>query len=230
MALILNIESTTTMCSIALGENGELRAFEEYNEGFSHAEKLAPFIHEVLAKQDLSPVELDAIAVSKGPGSYTGLRIGVSIAKGLSYALNKPLIAIPTLKHMCFNQFVMAEQKRLGEVLLCPMLDARRMEVYCAIYDSEINQVQEIQAKVLDPSSFIEVLQDHRVIFFGTGVDKFQEICSSSNTYFVKDVWPSAVNMLPIAEKKFLDGKFEDVAYFEPFYLKDFIATKPKRP
>lgn len=230
MALILNIESSTTMCSVALGLDGECIALEEVNEGYSHAEKLAPFVDLVLKSAGRSVQELDAISVSKGPGSYTGLRIGVSLAKGLCFGLEKPLIAIPTLQHLCLNEAVRKELNYLKDALLCPMLDARRMEVYTAVYDVGLLAVKEVHALVLEPDSFQDLLEREGLIFFGNGSQKFQEIVESKSAYFVENVWPSAANMVALSEQKFNLGQVEDVAYFEPFYLKDFIATKPKKP
>ncbi len=217
------------MCSVALGKDGECVELAELNEGYSHAEQLAPFVDQVLAKHDVKPETLDAIAVSKGPGSYTGLRIGVSLAKGLAYGLGKPLLAVPTLQHMCLNQQVRKELNYLKDALLCPMLDARRMEVFTAVYDFGLVLVQEVHAHILEPDSFEGLLAKEGIIFFGNGSQKFKEITPASSAYFVEDVWPSAADMVPLAEQRFKDACYEDVAYFEPFYLKDFIGTQPKR-
>ena len=228
MALILNIESSTTMCSVALGRDGECVALRELNEGYSHAEMLAPFVQEVLDEAKVEAHELDAIAVSKGPGSYTGLRIGVSLAKGLAFGLGKPLISVPTLQHMCLHPAVRKELNYLKDALMCPMLDARRMEVFTAVYDVGLVAVRDVHALILEPDSFEDLLAQEGIIFFGNGASKFNEIVSSPSAYFLEDVWPTASSMCPLAEQRFEQEQFEDVAYFEPFYLKDFMATTPK--
>lgn len=217
------------MCSVALGRDGECIDQLELNEGYSHAEKLAPFVDELLNKHRLPAVALDAIAVSKGPGSYTGLRIGVSLAKGLCYALSKPLIAVPTLQIMCLHPAVRKELNLRKNLLLCPMLDARRMEVYTAVYDIGLQFLEEVSAKVLDEQSYAEYLKKEGMLFFGPGSDKFKEVVKSENAYFADDVWPSAREMCGFAETKFQASDVEDVAYFEPFYLKEFMATTPKK-
>lgn len=229
MALILNIESSTTMCSVALGRDGECVDLLELNDGYSHAEKLAPFVHELLGKHELKATDLDAIAVSKGPGSYTGLRIGVSLAKGLCYSLSKPLIAVPTLETMCLHPAVRKEVNHYKDLLLCPMLDARRMEVYTAVYDIGLLRLEEVNAKILDTDSFSEFLEKEGVLFFGPGSDKFRDVVQSDSAYFADDVWPSAREMCGLSEGRFEAEAFEDVAYFEPFYLKEFMATTPKK-
>jgi len=230
MALILNIESSTTLCSVSLGKEGKVLDAKEVNEGYSHAEKLAPFVDELLSRNALQAADLDAVAVSMGPGSYTGLRIGVSLAKGLCFGLSKPLIAVPTLQLMCLHPAVYEQQTAFDNPLLCPMLDARRMEVYTAVYDTNLEPVAEVQAKVLDAGSFAGLLKAGAVLFFGPGAGKFETVVQSPNAHFIEGVWPSARQMAFLAEALYSDQAFRDVAYFEPFYLKEFVSTKPKNP
>lgn len=236
MALILNLETATTVCSVSLAKDGNLLALKEQNGDYSHAENLTLFIEDVLKQAQVKISELDAIAVSKGPGSYTGLRIGVSTAKGLCYALGKPLIAIDTLKHIA-----LAASQRIKDAhpksLFCPMLDARRMEVYCALFDTSLNYVKETAAEIIDEFSFKELLspsekseEGYVVYFFGDGASKCKPILSKNENAIFKDaVFPSAKNMITLSENKFFLQQFEDVAYFEPFYLKDFVAGKKKQ-
>lgn len=228
-SIILNIESSTTNCSVALGRDGNCIELLEINDGYSHAEKLAPFVDQLLKSHQLKVSDLDAIAVSMGPGSYTGLRIGVSLAKGLCYSANKPLISVPTLQAMCLHPTVKKAVVNHQIKLMCPMLDARRMEVYTAVYDLGIDAMEEVQAKILDESSFEGLLNENAVLFFGSGSEKFNNIIKNENAYFADEVWPSAREMCFIAESKFEINAFEDVAYFEPYYLKDFMATTPKK-
>ena len=224
MALILSIESATKNCSVALAADGEVITLKElHEEKFSHAEKLHSFILEVMESSDRNLDEIDAVAVSKGPGSYTGLRIGVSTAKGLCYALDKPLISVPTLESL-------ARQVELtDEGVIVPMLDARRMEVYSAVYNERFEEIRETRAEIIDADSFSEYLEQNRVCFLGDGAAKTQEMINHPNAVFIKDRFPSAREMTRIAERKAIEGQFEDLAYFEPFYLKDFVAGKPKR-
>lgn len=229
MALILNIESATTMCSVALGKDGVCFDIEEVNDGYSHAEKLAVFADELLKRNDLSPSDLDAIAVSKGPGSYTGLRIGVSLAKGLCFGAEKPLIAIETLQAMCYHPKVKEAAAAMENALMCPMLDARRMEVYTALFDQNNDPITDVSPMILDETSFTEELQHHSIVFFGNGSEKFQSLCLAENSRFLNDIWPSASQMTLLSEKAYLEENYEDVAYFEPFYLKEFQATTPKK-
>lgn len=194
---------------------------EDYNDNFSHAERLHVYIDEVLKEANLKPSNLDAIAISKGPGSYTGLRIGVSAAKGLCYALNKPLISISTLKSL-------AHQIKIENGIIIPMLDARRMEVYSTVFDSEYKQIRDTQAQILDKSSFAEYLKNGKVYFIGNGVEKTKGLIKHPNAVFVDKKLPSAKQMGLLAYAKYKKNDIEDVAYFEPYYLKDFIALKPK--
>ncbi|MBN4061964.1 MAG: tRNA (adenosine(37)-N6)-threonylcarbamoyltransferase complex dimerization subunit type 1 TsaB [Flavobacteriales bacterium] len=228
MALILNLETSSTVCSIALGRGGELVAFKEVNDGYTHSENLTVFIEEVLKNAGVSPINLDAIAVSKGPGSYTGLRIGVSTAKGLCFALNKPLIGVSTLQAMANIKLETPSSKL--QTLFCPMLDARRMEVYTALFDKTLNEIQPVSAKVIDENAFAEYLENHQIIFFGTGAEKCKQFLQHHpNAVFVDDIFPSSKNMTSLSEKAYREEGFEGLAYFEPLYLKKFIATTPKK-
>jgi len=218
LALILNIETTTTNCSVSLSKEGETLVLkEDYNLNYSHAESLHVFIDEVVksAKIDLS--KIDAIAVSKGPGSYTGLRIGVSAAKGLCYALDKPLISVSTLESM-------AHQIKKDQGYIVPMLDARRMEIYSAVFEANLNLIREIKAEILDESSFSEYLKKGKVYFIGNGVEKAKTVLTNANAIFIENKLPSANDMANLAYQKYLKNDFEDVAYFEPYYLKDFLT------
>lgn len=218
MALILCLETATTNCSVSLSKDGTILALKEDNSAkYSHAEKLHVFIEELLKENDISISELDAIAVSKGPGSYTGLRIGVSTAKGLCFSLDLPLIAIPTLTSL-------AAQVKIEAGKIISMLDARRMEVYSAIYDPALNQVRETKAQILDKDAFKEYLDKEKLVFIGSGVEKFKNICEHSNAIFIEGKLPSAREMCELAESRYKKSDTEDVAYFEPYYLKDFIA------
>jgi tRNA threonylcarbamoyladenosine biosynthesis protein TsaB len=214
---ILCIETATTNCSVAIAHNGKTLAVkEDYNGSYSHAEKLHLFIQEILGENNLKLSNLDAVAISTGPGSYTGLRIGVSAAKGLCFSLDIPLISVPTLTALA-NQ---VEQPGI----VIPMLDARRMEVYAAVFNSGKEQILKTFAIILEPDSFREYLERDRVYFIGNGVEKFQKICQHPNANFIENKLPSAREMVEIAVSKYKISDFEDVAYFEPYYLKDFIA------
>ncbi|WP_289023558.1 tRNA (adenosine(37)-N6)-threonylcarbamoyltransferase complex dimerization subunit type 1 TsaB [uncultured Salegentibacter sp.] len=218
MALILCLETATTNCSVALSKSGQLLALkEDKSNNYSHAEKLHVFIDEILNENNLGVQNLDAVAVSKGPGSYTGLRIGVSAAKGLCFSLGIPLIAIPTLNSL-------AAQVELEKGFIVPMLDARRMEVYASVFDENLDELRETKAEVLDENSFSHFLEKNTTIFVGNGVEKFKAICTHSNARFILDKLPSAKEMCSLAEAKYKISDTEDVAYFEPYYLKDFIA------
>ena len=217
MTNILCIETASTNCSVALGVNGNVVAVkEDYDQGYSHAERLHLFIRDILKDNSLELSNLDAIAISKGPGSYTGLRIGVSAAKGLCFSLNIPLISVPTLTSLAF-------QVTTEEGFVVPMMDARRMEVYTAVFDASGNQVEETSAKILDESSYSEYLEKGKVHFIGSGVAKFKEICNHQNAVFIDDKMPSAKEMVAIASAKNKISDHENVAYFEPYYLKDFM-------
>jgi tRNA threonylcarbamoyladenosine biosynthesis protein TsaB len=222
---LLLIESSTNVCSVALSRDGKIISFREINEAGKHAEKLTVFCAEVMKEANANFKDLDAVAVSKGPGSYTGLRIGVSAAKGICYALDKPLIAIGTLEAMAYG---MLPQAQPGD-LLCPMIDARRMEVYCAIYDHLGNELKPVAPVVLDETSFSEKTvsdlssQFIRIIFSGDGMPKAKALLEKNPKAVFTDAGNcSAKNLMLPAEKKMLAKDFEDVAYFEPFYLKTF--------
>ncbi len=222
MALILNIETATTNCSVSLSKEGETLVLkEDYDKNYSHAERLHVYIDEVLKESNINSKQLDAIAVSKGPGSYTGLRIGVSAAKGLCFALNKPLISISTLE-------ALAHQVKIDEGVIVSMLDARRMEVYSAIFDTDYNQIRETQAQILDEASFSDYLKKGKVYFIGNGVEKTKTLINHPNAIFIEGKLPSANEMSLLAYNKYKISDTEDVAYFEPYYLKDFVALKPK--
>lgn len=213
MTKILCIETSGLNCSVAISKDSTLLAERTENKGkFTHAESLHVFINEVVSLADISLGEIDAIAVSGGPGSYTGLRIGVSTAKGLCFALNKPLIAISTLQ-------ILASQVIDNEIII-PMIDARRMEVYSAVFDRNFNEIEKTEAKILDKNSYAEWLSKGKVAFLGDGVDKFSEICDNPNAVFVKNAYPQARDMIIHALEKFKNNAFEDIAYFEPNYLK----------
>ena len=219
MTLILLIETATKSCSVALALNGKVIACkEEVNENYSHAEKLNTFIIALFQGRNISLQDLDAITVSKGPGSYTGLRIGVSTAKGLCYTLDKPLISISTLRAMAYG----IAQKESAD-LYCPMIDARRMEVYNAFYDDKNNEIRAVNADIINADSYQKELAS-RVLFFGDGAEKCKQIIQHSNAKFIDGVYPSSKSMIALAMQKFEKKEFEDIAYFEPYYLKDFVA------
>lgn len=234
MGLILNIETATNVCSAALADNGELISIKESLKDKSHSTLLSVFIEEVLNENKISVSKLDAIAVSKGPGSYTGLRIGVSTAKGLCYGGNIPLISANTLKVMAagiINNQILSNLnlKSKNNILLCPMIDARRLEVFTAIYNHLNQTIEETQAKIINSSSYDKYLAKKKLIFFGTGADKCATIIKSKNALFIENFNTSAQYMIKLSEEAYRIKKFENVAYFEPYYLKDFIATVPKK-
>ena len=223
MAIILTLDTSTKNCSVALFNGKKTIALKEQNyDGYTHAEQLTLFIEEVIKSANLPLKEIEAIAISKGPGSYTGLRIGTSTAKGLCYALDIPLISISTLKAMAF-----AMAKNHVADLYCPMIDARRMEVFSGIYNIENNEIREIQADVVDEQTYAQFLKNE-VLFFGDGAIKCKEMINHKNAKFLEGVYPSAKDLGKLAYAKFMNKDFEDVAYFEPFYLKDFVAGKKK--
>jgi tRNA threonylcarbamoyladenosine biosynthesis protein TsaB len=223
MALILNIETSTTNCSVSLSNDEEILVLKEDNNlGYSHAEKLHLFIKYLFKESGIKPCDIDAIAISKGPGSYTGLRIGVSAAKGLCYALDKPLISVSTLE-------ALAHQIKSDGALIVPMLDARRLEVYSAIFNSDYTLNREVKAQVLEEQSFKEKLDSGMVYFIGNGVEKTKEIINHPNAIFVEGKLPSAATFGKIVSAKYKISDIENIAYFEPYYLKDFIALKSKK-
>lgn len=223
MALILNIETATKNCSVSLARDGEVVALRELNDGnYSHAEKLHPFIKEVIAEAGVALNDLTAVAVSKGPGSYTGLRIGVSAAKGLCFSQDIPLISIETLMSL-------ASSIEVTDGLIVPMLDARRMEVYSAVYDGTLQQVRPIEAEIIDESSFLKWLASEKLYFLGDGAAKCKALITHENAVFIEAKFPSSKEMARLSYEKYKKNDIEDVAYFEPFYLKDFVATPEKK-
>jgi tRNA threonylcarbamoyladenosine biosynthesis protein TsaB len=222
------LETATTVCSVSLAKDGNLLALKEQNGDYSHAENLTVFIEDILKESKISIASLDAIAVSKGPGSYTGLRIGVSVAKGLCYSLNKPLIAINTLQHLALS---VSNLQNANEVntLYCPLLDARRMEVYCALFNKLNQTIMPTEAKIMDEHSFEVVLKSNKVFFFGDGAHKCKSLfVNYANAHFIENIFLSAKSMVSLSELAFKNEHFEDVAYFEPFYLKDFVSIPSK--
>ena len=226
MSRFLFIETTTNVCSVALSDENEIIALKESSEDRAHAKILAPFIREILDENKLETSDLDAVVLSKGPGSYTGLRIGVATAKGIAYASDIPLIAISTLRAMAYG-FVQKNQH--PNALFIPMIDARRMEVYSAVYDNNNKGVRAIQADIIDEKSYSEYLSNSEVYFFGDGAPKCKDVITSERAHFIDNFDPSAAYMHHLAMDKWKNKDFEDVAYFEPFYLKDFIATVAKK-
>ncbi len=228
MSCILNIETSTDVCSVAVSDNGQVVFNKEDHSGPNHAVKLGVYVDEALSFIDAHGIPLEAVAVSCGPGSYTGLRIGVSMAKGICYGRNVKLISIPTLELMAVP-VLLGEHPAEEDALIVPMLDARRMEVYAKVMDRALKEVRPIQADIVDAETYKEYLDRGTVYFFGNGAEKCMEVINHPNARLVKGIEPLAKNMAPLAEKRFVEGKFEDVAYFVPFYLKDFVAKMPKK-
>ena len=233
MALILNLDTSTQICSVALALDGELLGLKESHEDKSHASLLAVFIKNILEENAKAISDLDAVAVSKGPGSYTGLRIGVSTAKGLSFGAGIPLIGVDTLSSMAAgvihgNQLENKPLLKDKSFCLCPMIDARRMEVYTAIFHPSGEMIEPIAAKIIQEDSFKDILEQYHVIFFGDGAAKCRDLIQHPNAIFLERIETSARYMVSPAESAWQQKSFEDVAYFEPFYLKDFVATIPK--
>lgn len=235
MATILHIETSTNACSVAVTEDGQC-IFEqvEHGEHGAGAEKLGTMVDEALSFTDNHAIPFDAVAVSCGPGSYTGLRIGVSMAKGICYGRDLKLLAVPTLELLCVPVLLReiiagsASAADSPEPLLCPMLDARRMEVYAALYDRALKPVRPVSADIVDANTYKEYLDQRPIYFFGPGAAKCMDTINHPNAHYIDGMEPLAKWMQPLAEKRFLNGQFEDVAYFVPFYLKDFVAIKPK--
>ena len=228
MSCILNIETSTDVCSVAISDNGQVVFNKEDHSGPNHAVKLGVYVDEALSFIDAHGIPLEAVAVSCGPGSYTGLRIGVSMAKGICYGRDVKLISIPTLELMAVP-VLLGEHPAEEDALIVPMLDARRMEVYAKVMDRALKEVRPIQADIMDAETYKEYLDRGTVFFFGNGAEKCMEVINHPNARLVKGIEPLAKNMAPLAEKRFVEGKFEDVAYFVPFYLKDFVAKMPKK-
>lgn len=225
MANILCIETATVNCSVAVFVDGELKSIRESNTGgYSHSENLHVYIKEVIDEAGIGVKGIDAVAVSRGPGSYTGLRIGVSAAKGLAYALGVPLVAVDTLMLMA-----MAARKMTEADLYVPMIDARRMEVYSAVYDAGMDKVRDVEAVVVDEDSYSFLPEDKTVCFCGDGMNKCREVIKHACVRWVDDIYPSAVMMGGEAERLYAEKCYEDVAYFEPYYLKDFVGGAPAR-
>ena len=227
MSCILNIETSTDVCSVSVSQDGACIFSQEDHEGPNHAVKLGTFVDEALSFADSHAIPLDAVAVSCGPGSYTGLRIGASMAKGICFGQDLKLIAVPTLELMAVPVLLREEVEE--DALLCPMIDARRMEVYSAVYDRALHEVRGIQADVVDAETYREYLDRGPVYFFGNGAEKCMEVINHPNARLIKGVEPLAKWMFPIAERRIAQKKYEDVAYFVPFYLKDFVAHQPKK-
>lgn len=224
----MNIETSTNVCSVAISDNGQVIFNKEDHSGPNHAVKLGVYVDEALSFIDAHGIPLEAVAVSCGPGSYTGLRIGVSMAKGICYGRDVKLISIPTLELMAVP-VLLGEHPAEEDALIVPMLDARRMEVYAKVMDRALKEVRPIQADIVDAETYKEYLDRGTVYFFGNGAEKCMEVINHPNARLVKGIEPLAKNMAPLAEKRFVEGKFEDVAYFVPFYLKDFVAKMPKK-
>ena len=242
MSCILHIETSTKACSVALSENGSLIFHKEDLEGPNHAAVCGVFVDEALSFANSHAIPVDAVAVSEGPGSYTGLRIGVSLAKGVCYGRDLPLLAVPTLKLLCVpvllndshfptpsegtGEAVPLEGK--GEPLLVPMIDARRMEVYSAVYDRALREVRPVGADIVDADTYLPYLEEHPVYFFGDGAMKCQSVIQHPNAHFIDGILPLAKWMFPLAERSLHLGEKQDVAYFEPFYFKEYVAGTPK--
>lgn len=224
----MNIETSTDVCSVAISDNGQVIFNKEDHSGPNHAVKLGVYVDEALSFIDAHGIPLEAVAVSCGPGSYTGLRIGVSMAKGICYGRDVKLISIPTLELMAVP-VLLGEHPAEEDALIVPMLDARRMEVYAKVMDRALKEVRPIQADIVDAETYKEYLDRGTVYFFGNGAEKCMEVINHPNARLVKGIEPLAKNMAPLAEKRFVEGKFEDVAYFVPFYLKDFVVKMPKK-
>lgn len=226
MTYILNIETATQVCSVGLSLNGEMRALRESSEKNIHASMTTIFIEEVLKEEAIRYTDLSAMAVSKGPGSYTGLRIGISVAKGLCYSLDIPLIAVSTLQAMALGATLTVDDH---ESLFCPMIDARRMEVYAAIFNAENEQVREVKPEIIEKDSFSSYLKDNSVYFFGNGAGKTKALLAHNpNAFYLDDILPSAKFMSPLVHRAYEQKDFADTAYFEPFYLKEFRPGIPR--
>lgn len=226
MPTIIHIETSTDICSVALSHKGEVIFNKENHDGFTHATHLGLYLESAARHAEENNLNIDAVAVSCGPGSYTGLRIGVSTAKGFCYGKNIPLISIPTPIVLC--EAVLQKEMTGKADLLCPMIDARRMEVYAAMYDLNMNAYKAISADIIDENSYAGDFTDHKILFFGNGAEKCKETITNPNALFLNDIHPLAKYMVKPAEEKFKKQEFENIAYFEPFYLKEFVATTAK--
>lgn len=228
MSCILHIETSTNVCSVAVSEDGACLFSREDFGGPNHAVKLGTFVDEALTFVDGHVAGLDAVAVSCGPGSYTGLRIGVSMAKGICYGRGVSLLSVPTLELLCVPVLLDHDEIE-DDALLCPMIDARRMEVYAGVYDRALRPVREVGADVVGPDTYRDYLDRHPVYFFGDGAAKCIDAIAHPNARLIEGISPQAKWMMPLAEKRLAGGKVEDVAYFVPFYLKDFVAKTPRK-
>lgn len=227
MSCIINIETSTNVCSLTVSQDGADIFTREDHSGPNHAVKLGEFVDEGLSFADSHAIPVDAVAVSCGPGSYTGLRIGTSMAKGICYGRDVKLVAVPTLELLTVPVLLTHEIEE--NALLCPMIDARRMEVYAAVYDRSLKEIRGVQADVVDETTYKEYLDERPVYFFGNGAAKCMETINHPNAHLIKGIEPLSKYMYPLAEKRIAEGKFEDVAYFVPFYLKDFVAKTPRK-
>ena len=227
MPCILHIETSTKVCSVAVSEDSATIFDKADFDGPNHAAVCGPFVEEALSFAESHAIPLDAVAVSEGPGSYTGLRIGVSMAKGVAYGRNVPLIAVPTLKLLSVPVLLYHDELP-DDSLFVPMIDARRMEVYAAVYDRALHEVRAIQADIVEAATYLPWLEQRTVCFFGPGAAKCREVITHPNALFLDNIHPQAKYMQPLAERALAEGQLADVAYMEPFYLKDFVATKPK--
>ena len=227
MSTILHIETSTDVCSVAVSEDSQVIFHQDDHSGPNHAERLGTMVDEALSFTDNHAIPFDAVAVSCGPGSYTGLRIGVSMAKGICYGRNLKLIAVPTLELLCVP--VLLREIPEEDALLCPMLDARRMEVYAGIYTRALKPVREVGADIVTAETYKPYLDEHPVYFFGNGAQKCMDTINHPNAHLIEGIEPLAKWMQPLAERRFLNEQFEDVAYFVPYYLKDFVAKMPKK-
>ncbi len=224
MSTFIQIETSTHVCSCALSVDGKIVINKESFEGQSHAKLLGMYVEEIMQYVREKGIHNDAVAVSIGPGSYTGLRIGVSEAKGLSYGLDTPIIAIPTLSLLAS----MMQNQIPQDAYICPMIDARRMEVYASVYNSSLEEIRPTSAEIIDENSYQELLQHHDIYFVGNGAEKCRNVINSPRAHFIEDIHPLAAFMTKLAQEKFENNDFVDTAYFEPFYLKEFVATVAK--
>lgn len=227
MSCIVNIETSTNVCSLTVSQDGADIFTREDHTGPNHAVKLGEFVDEGLSFADSHAIPVDAVAVSRGPGSYTGLRIGASMAKGICYGRDVKLIAVPTLELLCVP--VLLHHELEDNALLCPMLDARRMEVYAALYDRSLKEARKVQADIVDADTYKAFLDERPVYFFGNGAEKCMETINHPNAHLIKGIEPLSKFMYPLAEKRIAEEKYEDVAYFVPFYLKEFVAKTPRK-
>ena len=228
MSCILNIETSTNVCSVAVSDYGSCIFNKEEHKGPNHNELLGSMVEEALSFAESHAIPLDAVAVSSGPGSYTGLRIGTSMAKGVFYGRGVKLIAVPTLQLLCVP-VLLREWIEEEDALLCPMIDARRMEVYAQVFDRALREIRPVQADIVEADTYQTFLDTRKMYFFGNGAAKCKEVIRHPNARFIDGVEPLAKYMFPLAERSIAKEAYEDVAYFEPFYLKDFVAKKPKQ-